>query len=106
MQCICNVGDLGLTPGLGRFPWREIYCSEWLSLLSCPALRQTKSDQSPAFDPEGLPGKPYGLYRGWAGWRARVREPAGLGTSNHSPPPPRLLSVQLARLIRFLDRTL
>ena len=26
---ICNVGDLGSTPGLGRFPWRR----EWLPTL-------------------------------------------------------------------------
>ena len=54
------------------------------------------------WDPEGLPGRPYGLYRGWAAWRARVREPAGLGSSNHFLPPPRLLIVQFARLISVL----
>ena len=37
----CNVGDLGLTPGLGRFPWRRVrlptpvFCpGEFLGLLN------------------------------------------------------------------------
>ena len=37
----CNAGDLGLTPGLGRFPWRRVrlptpvFCpGEFLGLLN------------------------------------------------------------------------
>ena len=39
----CNVGDLGLIPGLGRFPWR----GEWLPI--------------PVF----WPGEFHGLYSPW-----------------------------------------